>query len=190
MKLLTELYRLLAAFIFIPHYFIYKLSKSRNLIREDIIINAKHKNFVAGDFITFAYLMRSRYFRTLFYFRIGKISKLLSWFTIQDSTFIIETKDVGGGMYAVHSYATIINAKKIGKNFSCRQCTTIGNKRDGRNDLVPTIGNNVVVGANAVIIGDITIGNNVTIGAGSVITKDIPDGAVVVGNPARIINVC
>lgn len=92
-----------------------------------------------------------------------------------------------GGYYAAHAYATIINAKRIGNNFSCRQCTTIGNKQDGRNDLIPIIGDNVTVGANAIIIGPITIGNNVVIGAGAVVTKDIPDNSVVVGNPARII---
>lgn len=43
------------------------------------------------------------------------------------------------------------------------------------------IGNNVELGANVVIIGDITIGNNVTIGAGSVVLDSIPDNALVVG---------
>ena len=86
-----------------------------------------------------------------------------------------------------HPYATIINAKSIGRNFSFRQCTTIGNKIDGRNDLVPTIGDNVTLGANVCIIGDIHIGNNVIIGAGCVVVKDVPDNCIVVGNPMRII---
>lgn len=68
-----------------------------------------------------------------------------------------------------------------------RQCTTIGNKKDGRNDLAPVIGDNVNVGANVVIIGNITIGNNVIIGAGSVVVHDVPDNSVVAGNPARVI---
>ena len=51
----------------------------------------------------------------------------------------------------------------------------------------PRIGDNVSVGANAVIIGPIRIGNNVTVGAGAVVVKDVPDNAVVVGNPARLI---
>lgn len=44
------------------------------------------------------------------------------------------------------------------------------------------IGNNCIMGANSVIIGDIHIGNNVTIGAGSIVTKDIPDNSLVIGN--------
>ena len=54
--------------------------------------------------------------------------------------------------------------------------------------VYPTIGNNVTIFANALIIGNIKIGNNVTIGAGSVVTKDIPDNSIVVGNPAKIIS--
>lgn len=53
--------------------------------------------------------------------------------------------------------------------------------------LLPTIGDNVSLGANVVIIGGVHIGNNVTIGAGSVVVKDVPDNAVVVGNPGRVI---
>ena len=51
----------------------------------------------------------------------------------------------------------------------------------------PIIGNNVNIGANVCIIGNIRIGNNVEIGAGTVVVKDIPDNTVVVGNPGRII---
>lgn len=53
--------------------------------------------------------------------------------------------------------------------------------------LPVTIGNNVWLGGNVVILPGITIGNNVTIGAGSVVTKDIPDNVVAAGNPAKII---
>ena len=51
------------------------------------------------------------------------------------------------------------------------------------------IGNNVYIGAGALIMNPVKIGNNVTIGAGAVVTKDIPDNAVVAGNPAKIIKI-
>lgn len=62
-------------------------------------------------------------------------------------------------------------------------CTTIGKQNDDR----PTIGDDVSVGANVLIIGKVKIGNNVTIGAGAVVVKDIPDNAIVVGNPGHVI---
>ena len=71
-------------------------------------------------------------------------------------------------------------------NFEFRNNLTIGNKNND-NSQRPVIGNNVTVGANVVIFGDITIGNNETIGAGTIINKDIPDNCTVVGNPFKII---
>lgn len=50
-----------------------------------------------------------------------------------------------------------------------------------------TIGNNVFIGMNTVILKNVTVGNNVIIGAGSLVNKDIPDNCVVAGNPAKVI---
>ena len=85
-----------------------------------------------------------------------------------------------------HPFASVINAKSIGKNFQFRNCLTIGNKNND-NSLLPSIGDNVNVGANVVIIGDIKIGDNVIIGAGSVVVKDVPSNCIIGGNPAKII---
>lgn len=52
------------------------------------------------------------------------------------------------------------------------------------------IGNNVFIGADAVILPNIRIGDNVIVGAGTIVTKDIPDNSLVVGNPGRIIDTC
>ena len=82
--------------------------------------------------------------------------------------------------------AFIINEYcKIGNDVTIFQGVTIGGSR-GKG--VPMIGDNVVLAVGAIVIGNVNIGDNVFVGAGTVVTKDVADGAVVVGNPARVIN--
>lgn len=72
---------------------------------------------------------------------------------------------------------------EIGENCCIYQNVTIGEV----NRKAPVIGNNCLIGAGAVIIGNIKIGNDVKIGAGAVVSTDVPDGCTVVSQPMRII---
>ncbi len=51
------------------------------------------------------------------------------------------------------------------------------------------IGDRVTIGAGAIVLGPITVGDDAVIGAGAVVVDDVPDGAVVVGNPARVVRI-
>jgi putative colanic acid biosynthesis acetyltransferase WcaB len=96
---------------------------------------------------------------------------------------------VGPGLKIEHGYSLVINDRTIiGRNVHFRHCVTVGCVKlpDGSQGPCPVFGDNVEIGANSVILGDIKIGENAKIGAGSVVTKDVPPDAVVVGNPARI----
>nr|WP_253283098.1 colanic acid biosynthesis acetyltransferase WcaB [Cedecea davisae] len=84
-----------------------------------------------------------------------------------------------------HGYAVVINKFVVaGDDLTIRHGVTIGNRGNGL--ACPVIGNGVELGANVVIVGDITIGNNVAIGAGSVVLDSVPDNALVVGEKARV----
>jgi serine O-acetyltransferase len=78
---------------------------------------------------------------------------------------------------------------EIGKNCTIYQNVTIGAKsqKDADNGIYPKIGNNVTIGCNTVVIGNIEVGDNVKIGASTLVNCDIPHNVIVVGNPCRII---
>ncbi|MBD1394075.1 serine acetyltransferase [Mucilaginibacter glaciei] len=97
---------------------------------------------------------------------------------------------VGKNLVFYHGQGLVVNFKTvIGDNCTLRNGVTIGHKKlaDGSLSACPVIGNQVDIGANVCIIGDITIGDNVTIGAGAVVVKSIPANSVAVGNPARVL---
>lgn len=97
---------------------------------------------------------------------------------------------IGKGLKIQYGFGTVIGSNTvIGKNCNIRQLTNISAKitDGGRSSKAPVIGDNVDIGINVLIIGDVKIGNNVTIGAGSVITKDVEDNSIMVGSSAVLL---
>lgn len=126
-------------------------------------------------------------FAFIFFWRTKKkISYLNKLFTSGYECKIFGSTKIAGGLVCFHPFSTVINAKSIGENFEFRNGLTIGNKFND-NNLLPVIGNNVTVGANVCIIGDIIVGDNVIIGAGSVVVKSVPSNSIIAGNPAKVI---
>ena len=172
------------------YYYFKKHVIKNKLIQEDIFNNnlIKRSGKKEGEFKQFYKLMMfNKEFAYLFDWRIRKMDWLGRMLFYHKLHFkIFSSTQIAGGLVFFHPYGTVINAKQIGKNFVFRNGLTIGNKNNN-NNLLPIIGDNVEVGANVVIIGDINIGNNVIIGAGSVVVKDVPSNVIIAGNPAKII---
>ena len=98
---------------------------------------------------------------------------------------------IGKG-FVIHNFSGIfISDGTIGQNCTIQQGVTIGGIRPNiwkGKPRPPRIADNVYIGVGAKILGDVTIGNNVVIGANSVVITDIPDNCTVMGVPARIIS--
>jgi serine O-acetyltransferase len=97
--------------------------------------------------------------------------------------------EIGPGFYVGHFGGIVVGpGARIGRNCNISQGVTIGQANRGKRQGVPTIGDNVYIGAGAVIIGNVRVGNNVAVGANCVVLDDVPDNGVVVGVPGRVIS--
>lgn len=131
-------------------------------------------------------LAKYKEFRNLFYYRIGPYSYIVRlMFPGYDHLQITTPRScIGGGLIIQHGFSTIISAKCIGKNCKIYQQVTIGYNHALE---APILGDNVEVCCGAKIIGGVRIGNNVIIGANAVVINDVPDNCVIAGVPAKII---
>ena len=94
---------------------------------------------------------------------------------------------LGPGLFIDHGMGVVIGeTAEIGENVTLLQGVTLGGTSLRREKRHPTLGNDVVVGAGAKIIGGFTIGDGSRIGAGSVVVREVPPNCVVVGVPGRI----
>lgn len=113
---------------------------------------------------------------------LAKLAEIVCGVTIGVSA------NIGKRLIIEHSGAIVIHGNSvIGDDCIIRQGVTIGNKRLDDPFGAPVIGDRVNVGAGAKILGRVHIGNDVEIGANAVVIHDVPDGAIAVGIPARII---
>ena len=113
------------------------------------------------------------------------ISQLARWVT---GVEIHPAAQIGTGFFIDHGMGVVIGeTAEIGDYVTLFQGVTLGGTGKERGKRHPTLGNHVVVGAGAKILGGITIGDNVKIGANSVVLKSVPANSTVIGVPARVI---
>jgi serine O-acetyltransferase len=114
---------------------------------------------------------------------ISQISRLATGIEIHPGATIRK------GFFIDHGMAVVIGETSvIGRNCSLFHNVTLGGTGKQTGKRHPTIGDNVLIGTGAVLLGPIKVGNNVKIGANTfIINHDVPDNCTVVGSPGRIV---
>ncbi len=94
---------------------------------------------------------------------------------------------IGKSLFIDHGMGVVIGETSIiGDNVTLFQGVTLGGTGKQRGKRHPTLGNNIVVGTGAKVLGNITVGDNVQIGANAVVVRDVPPNSTVVGVPGRV----
>lgn len=161
-----------------PHILAFLLSKKQAVIKKDIRVTLsnynKHYSYIFGLVYLLSYFPE---FRNLFYYRVGSIRHILRIFCPKMSSLVLNADKIGEGFLIQHGFNTRIGATSVGRNCWVLHGVTIGHTEKGK----PTILDNVRILTGAIVLGKVTVGNNCIIGANAVVVKDVPDNRTVVG---------
>ncbi len=135
-------------------------------------------------------LIAYRFAHRLYKWNIPLIPRMISYLTrIITGIEIHPAAKIGRRFFIDHGDGVVIGETTvIGHDVLIYQQVTLGGTGKESGKRHPTLGNKVIVGAGAKVLGNITIGDNVRIGAGSVVIEDVPPHSTVVGVPGRIVH--
>ena len=131
-----------------------------------------------------AYRVAHSFYKIKLFFLARFISQVARWAT---GIEIHPGAQIGKGLFIDHGMGVVVGETAIiGDNVLLYQGVTLGGTGLEQGKRHPTIGNNVVIGGGAKVLGNITVGDNSYIGANAVVIKDVPANSTVVGVPGRI----
>ena len=166
-----------------------------NKIKEDIkVIYEKDPAATNIAEVIFCYpglqaLISHRIAHKLAYWGVPFVPRFISYLTRIITGIEIHPKaQIGNRFFIDHGEGVVIGETTfVGDDVLIYQQVTLGGTGNEHGKRHPTIGNNVIIGAGAKILGNITIGDNTRVGAGSVVVDDVPEHCTVVGVPGRIV---
>jgi serine O-acetyltransferase len=113
---------------------------------------------------------------------LSQVARLLTGIEIHPAA------QIGRRLFIDHGMGVVIGETSvIGDDVTLYQGVTLGGTGKEKSKRHPTIGNGVVIGAGARVLGNIRVGDNSRVGAGSVVLRDVPDNATIVGVPGHIV---
>ncbi|WBY07915.1 serine acetyltransferase [Sphingomonas sp. 7/4-4] len=138
-----------------------------------------------GVWAVFYHRIAHRLYRGGWFFLARAVNHWSRWMTAID---IHPGATIGRNFFIDHGFVVIGETAEIGDDVTIYQCVTLGgtspdNGVAGKRH--PTILNGVIIGSGAQVLGPVTVGERSRIGANAVVTRDVPEGAVMVGIPAR-----
>lgn len=171
------------------------LKRAINKIKEDIkVIYEKDPAATNLAEVLFCYpglqaLISHRIAHKLAYWGVPFIPRFISYLTRIITGIEIHPKaQIGNRFFIDHGEGVVIGETTIiGDDVLIYQQVTLGGTGNEHGKRHPTIGNNVIIGAGAKVLGNITIGDNTRVGAGSVVVDDVPEHCTVVGVPGRVV---
>ncbi len=171
------------------------LFRAINKIKEDIKV-IYEKDPAANNLaeVIFCYpgfqaLLFHRIAHKLAYWGIPFLPRFISYWTRIFTGIEIHPKaKIGSRFFIDHGEGVVIGETTIiGDDVLIYQQVTLGGTGNEHGKRHPTVGNNVIIGAGAKVLGNITIGDDVRIGAGSVVVEDVPPNSTVVGIPGKVV---
>lgn len=171
------------------------LKRAINKIKEDIkVIYEKDPAATNLAEVLFCYpglqaLISHRIAHKLAYWGVPFIPRFISYLTRIITGIEIHPKaQIGNRFFIDHGEGVVIGETTIiGDDVLIYQQVTLGGTGNEHGKRHPTIGNNVIIGAGAKVLGNITIGDNTRVGAGSVVVDNVPEHCTVVGVPGRVV---
>ncbi len=168
-----------------PHLLLFLFHRNNETIKADVARWVEIYDVNREEKKAFLYLLSFfPEFRNVFYHRVGFWKYFLNPICPKMPTLYILTDKIGKGLFIQHGFATVIAATSIGENCWINQQVTVGYSAE---KTAPYIRDNVTINAGAKVIGGIRVGNNSIVGANAVVVRNVPDNCTVGGVPAKII---